>query len=194
MTSALRTNARISDDQNLSSDGSNLAAYLLRLQSSRDEAEQKAWRRINHYVARVAPSVKKLAPTMAGQAVRLDWFDDRDERFGVHQLSDGTLRAIALITAMAQPVAMLPKLMSFDEPELGLHPAAICLVAELARSVSRHSQIVFATQSTAFLGHFEPAEVVVVERKDGASELERLCPGDLESWLEELAEQGAAED
>ena len=61
--------------------------------------------------------------------VRLDWIDDQDERFGVHQLSDGTLRAIALITALAQPTHLLPRLISIDEPELGLHPAAIRILA-----------------------------------------------------------------
>lgn len=73
-------------------------------------------------------------------SVRLDWIDDQDERFGAHQLSDGTLRLIALITALAQPTERLPRFISIDEPELGLHPAAITLLAELARSVSRHTQ------------------------------------------------------
>jgi predicted ATPase len=130
--------------------------------------------------------VKTLVPTAVnGNAVRLDWIDDQDERFGAHQLSDGTLRAIALITALAQPVSRLPKFMSIDEPELGLHPSAIRLIAELARSISHHTQILFATQSTTFLNHFEPSEVVVVERHDGASSLKRLDEEELSSWLDE---------
>lgn len=175
MTSALRTYARAADDRYLRSDGSNLAAWLLRLQQGEDESARKAWRRINQLLAQIVPSLKELAPTpVNGASVRLDWIDDQDERFGVHQLSDGTLRAIALITALAQPTHALPLFMSIDEPELGLHPAALHLVAELARSVSRHTQILFATQSTALLDHFEPAEVVVVERKHGATTLHRL--------------------
>ncbi|MEQ1507617.1 MAG: AAA family ATPase [Myxococcota bacterium] len=142
--SALRTNARAEDDRYLRSDGSNLAAYLGRLEASEDDADRSAWARINGLVSRIAPSVKRLAPTRVGDErspVRLDWIDDQDERFGVHQLSDGTLRAIALVTALAQPAARLPRFVSIDEPELGLHPAAIRIVAELARSVSRHTQV-----------------------------------------------------
>ncbi len=188
MSSALRTHARAEDDQFLRSDGSNLAAYLYRLEQSEDEADGKAWRRINRLVGRIVPAVKELAPTPTnGAAVRLDWIDDQDERFGAHQLSDGTLRAIALITAMAQPTARLPKFMSIDEPELGLHPAAIRLLADLARSISRHTQVLFATQSTAFLDHFDPTEVVVVEREHGASTLRRLDENTLASWLDEYS-------
>ncbi|HMV66478.1 MAG TPA: AAA family ATPase [Myxococcota bacterium] len=183
--SPLRTHARPEDDRYLRSDGSNLAAFLARLQGSEREADRAAWRRINLLVRRVAPSVKALAPALEGRAVRLDWIDDRDETFGVHQLSDGTLRAIALITALAQPTDGLRRFISVDEPELGLHPAAIRLVAELARSVSRHTQVLFATQSTAFLDHFEVDEVIVVEREGGRSRLTRPNAEALQTWLED---------
>ena len=189
-TSALRTNARASDDQLLRSDGGNLAAYLLRLEQSADEADRKAWKRINAYVTRVAPSVKTLAPTLndnGSATVRLDWIDDQDERFGAHQLSDGTLRAIALVTALAQPVARLPRFMSIDEPELGLHPAALRVIAELARCISHHAQVLFATQSTAFLDRFAPEEVVVVERRHGMSSLVRPDAGMLRTWLDDYS-------
>ncbi len=190
MTSALRTHARAADDQFLRSDGSNLAAYLLRLAESETEADVKAWRRINRLVRRVNPGIKQLAPTRVnghGDAVRLDWIDDRDARFSAYQLSDGTLRAIALITALAQPAERLPRFISIDEPELGLHPAAIALIAELARSVSHRTQILFATQSTTFLDHFEASEVVVTERRNGATQIERLDVASLREWLDEYA-------
>jgi len=190
MASALRTHARAADDRFLRSDGSNLAAYLLRLAESESEADMKAWRRIGRLVRTVNPGIKELLPTRVGRngdAVRLDWIDDRDERFGVHQLSDGSLRAIALITALAQPTERLPRFISIDEPELGLHPAAIALLAELARSVSHRTQVLFATQSTAFLDHFRPDEVVVTEREEGVTRLKRLDTADLREWLDEYA-------
>ncbi len=77
--------------------------------------------------------------------------------------------------------------MSIDEPELGLHPAAIRVLAELARSISRHTQVLFATQSTAFLDHFEPSEVAVVERGGGATTLRRLDGDALAAWLEDYS-------
>lgn len=190
MTSALRTNARAEDNQYLRSNGSNLAAYLLRIKEGEDEGSRAAWRRISDLVRRIAPCVKELQPTLsdsAGRSVRLDWTDDRDEVFGSHHLSDGTLRAIGLITALAQPADRLPEFLSVDEPELGLHPAAISILAELARSVSRRCQVLFATQSTSFLDHFDPSEVVVAERENGETVLKRLDLAELESWLDDYS-------
>lgn len=188
--SPLRVNSRSADDQSMRSDGANLAAFLRRLKDSPKEEARLSWRRINTLVSRIAPSIKSLEPTFTddnAQSVRLDWIDDRDERFGVHQLSDGTLRAIAIITALAQPESRRPRFISIDEPELGLHPVAIRIVAELARSISHHTQVLFATQSPAFLDHFRPEEVVVAERVKGATELKRLPLEDMKDWLSEYS-------
>ncbi len=183
-TSALRTNARFEDDRFLRSNGSNLPAYLLSLRDSRIAANQEAFRRIQELIRQIAPFLRELSPkAVDGGAVRLDWIDDRGEVFGAHQLSDGTLRAIALFTALAQPVDRLPLFCTIDEPELGLHPAALHLFAELVRSASHHCQIMLATQSPALLDLFEAHEVVVTERLDAATTFRRLEPEALTDWL-----------
>lgn len=193
--SKLRTRARQEDDRYPRSDGSNLAAYILRLKESQTPADQKAWQRINRHCRHVAPAIKELDPVAIAGTVRLDWIDDRDERFSCHQLSDGTLRALALITVLSQPTERLPKLISIDEPELGLHPSAIALIIELCRSIARHTQIILSTQSTELLDHFSTDEVVVVERVEGETKLNRLSSTALKNWLEdyklsELYEKG----
>jgi predicted ATPase len=185
--SKLRTHARREDDRYPQSDGSNLAAYLLRLKDSDQEADRKAWQRINRHCRHIAPAIKQLDPVAVNGSVRLDWIDDRDQRFGCHQLSDGTLRALALITVLSQPSNHVPRLISIDEPELGLHPAAIALIAELCRSISRHTQIILSTQSTELLDHFRADEVVVVEREQGETTLKRLSEQDLRLWLEDYS-------
>jgi predicted ATPase len=185
--SKLRTHARREDDRYPRSDGSNLAAYLLRLKESDQDADRKSWQRINRHCRHLAPAIKELDPVAVNGSVRLDWIDDRDQRFGCHQLSDGTLRALALITVLSQPTERLPRLISIDEPELGLHPAAIALIAELCRSICRHTQIVLSTQSTELLDHFMVDEVVVVEREEGATSLKRLKEPDLRHWLEDYS-------
>jgi predicted ATPase len=185
--SKLRTHARREDDRYPRSDGSNLAAYLLRLKDSDQDADRKAWQRINRHCRHIAPAIKQLDPVAVNGSVRLDWIDDRDERFGCHQLSDGTLRALALITVLSQPTDRLPLLISIDEPELGLHPAAIALIAELCRSICRHTQIVLSTQSTELLEYFAVEEVVVVEREHGETTLKRLSEQDLRLWLEDYS-------
>jgi predicted ATPase len=185
--SKLRTHARREDDRCPRSDGSNLAAYLLRLKESVDSADQKAWQRINRHCRHIAPAIKELDPVAVNGSVRLDWIDDRDERFGCHQFSDGTLRALALITVLSQPSGCLPRLISIDEPELGLHPSAIALITELCRSISRHTQIVLSTQSTELLDYFNADEVVVVERQQGETRLTRLSSQALQNWLEDYS-------
>jgi predicted ATPase len=193
LTSALRQNAPASQDRFLHSEGKNLAAFLYRLRHSAEPADQAAWRRISLLVRRIAPSVAELVPTsvVPGQDppthVRLDWIDDRGQTFGVQELSDGTLRAIALLTALGQPASTLPAFLTIDEPELGLHPAALALFAGLVRSVSSRCQVVLATQSPALLDHFTAEDVVVVDRVAGETQFHRLDPVRLASWLEEYS-------
>lgn len=191
--SPLRNHGRQEEDRYLRSDGSNLAPYLYALSRGESASYQSAWTRITGFVRRVAPFIAQLEPTLVApdaperSAVRLDWVDELGDRYGVHQLSDGTLRAIALITALAQPVENLPSFIAIDEPELGLHPAALALVCGLVKSVSAHAQIVLATQSAALLDEFEPKDVVVVQRRDGATSMERLDLAKIESWLEDCS-------
>jgi predicted ATPase len=190
-TSPLRQNSRQEDTHFLRSDGSNLAAYLGELASGQSEGHKAAWTRIIGLVRQVAPFIKTLQPTPVApsqtstSAVRLDWIDERDQVFGPHHLSDGTLRAIALITALAQPAEKLPTFVSIDEPELGLHPAALAQLASLMRSVSGRCQVLLATQSPALLDYFEPGEVVVADRSEGETKFRRLDASALATWLED---------
>jgi predicted ATPase len=74
-----------------------------------------------------------------------------------------------------------------DEPELGLHPYAITLLAALIRQASLDTQMIVATQSTLLLDHFNPEDVLVANRVDGATTIERLNPERLAEWLKEYS-------
>jgi predicted ATPase len=200
VTSLLRGSARVEDGMHLRSDGANLAAYLYALHHSDDAADQAAWRRVGLLLRQIAPFVKELQPGpvsthgtpmvregAAGGSVRLQWIDDRDGVFGPEHLSDGTLRMLALIAALTQPAERMPRFVSIDEPELGLHPAALQLLVELVRSVAGHTQVLLATQSPALLDLFEAGEVVVCERKDGAATFRRLEREQLADWLKDYS-------
>ena len=187
----LRNHGRQEESDYLRWDGRNLAPYLYRLANSSSEIDQAAFARIVSLVQRVAPFVKTLDPTLVApelaerSAVKLDWTDVNDSRFASHQFSDGTLRAIALITALAQPLERLPAFVIIDEPELGLHPSALALFVSLVRSVSSRCQVILATQSPALLDHFVPEEVVVVEAPGGISQFRHLDATALEAWLDD---------
>ena len=90
-----------------------------------------------------------------------------------------------LTTLLRQPADHLPKIIAIDEPELGLHPAALNLVASSIRAASHHCQVIVATQSAALVDYFEPDDVIVVHRQESASTLERLNREELKDWLED---------
>jgi predicted ATPase len=74
-----------------------------------------------------------------------------------------------------------------DEPELGLHPYAIELLASLIRQASIETQVIVATQSSLLLDKFDPEDVLVANRVDGATTIERLKPEPLAEWLKEYS-------
>jgi predicted ATPase len=125
-------------------------------------------------------------PELNPDTILLQWRErDRDYVFGPHQISDGTLRAMALVTLLSQSRDDLPGVLILDEPELGLHPAALNLVAGLIKAAAHHCQVLVATQSAALVDFFEPEDIVVVGRRDAASSFTRLDSQELRDWLEE---------
>ena len=120
--------------------------------------------------------------------ILLNWRQKNSEyEFGPHQLSDGTLRAIALTALLLQPEAELPKLIVVDEPEIGLHPYALSVIASLFKKASHHVQIIVATQSPQMLDDFGPEDIVCVERKGQESVFFRPDRAKLEEWLAEYS-------
>ena len=107
--------------------------------------------------------------------------------FGSHQLSDGSLRLMALTTLFLQPPEDLPDMIIVDEPELGLHPQAEALLAGLIRSASSRCQVLLATQSASFVDNFEPEDVIVCEMEDTESRFQRPTRTELAGWLEDYS-------
>ena len=113
---------------------------------------------------------------------------DSDQIFNGSQAADGMLRTFALVTLLLLPDEMLPNLLILDEPELGLHPYAINVIGGLIRAVSTKTQVIVATQSTAFVDCFDPGDIVVVEREGRESTFRRLeDTKELQEWLKEYS-------
>ena len=187
LTSAIRTEGYIQDNQRLNSDGGNLAAILYLYKSKLP----MVYNRIRSTVRKIAPSFDDfvLEPQRFNPInILLNWRQaGSDYLLGPHQISDGTLRAMALTTLLLQPTADLPDLLILDEPELGLHPLAITIISGLIRAASVNVQVVVTTQSTAFLDQFGVDEIVVVDSAEGASQFRRLDASSLKDWLEEYS-------
>ncbi|OQY49967.1 MAG: hypothetical protein B6247_22355 [Candidatus Parabeggiatoa sp. nov. 2] len=185
-TARLRANCDIENHHTLMSDGSNLAAILYKLR----DIKRPYYERIVKTVRLIAPFFKDfvLKPEINPNYIQLRWRDrNSDYEFRAHQLSDGTLRTMVLITLLLQPESDLPTLIVLDEPELGLHPYAINIIASLIHRVSTQTQMMLATQSSTFLDYFEPEQVIVVEQQQGVSSFKRLEPASLREWLEEYS-------
>jgi len=97
------------------------------------------------------------------------------------------LRFIALATLFLQPKIYRPSLILVDEPELGLHPYAITLLASLVKQAAVTTQVILSTQSPLLLDHFQPEDVLVADRVGGATQFTRLESARLASWLEDYS-------
>ncbi len=173
----------INDNYIFKPDGSNLAAFLLFLKSMHPQHYQN----IIDTIRMVAPFFDDfiLRPSQYNpNQIQLEWREkDSDVYFNAHSFSDGTLRFICLATLLQQPD--LPSLILLDEPELGLHPYAITLLADLLRSASSKTQVIVSTQSVTLVNKFEPVDVIVVERQENQSIFNQLSHDDMKDWLEE---------
>lgn len=186
-TARIKANGFIDDCRYLRSDAGNLAAFLRAMKNNPEQ--QRYYERITRHIRKVMPQFKEFdLETLPGndKYTRLNWHDNLSEYlFGAHQISDGSLRFMALTALLLQPPSMLPSVIVLDEPELGLHPAAIAELAGMIRTASTHCQVVVATQSTRLIDEFHASDLVVVERDESnhCSVFKRLDETELADWL-----------
>lgn len=185
MTASMRRDQSVRDWRELNPDASNIAAFLLRLK----KRHEKHYEKIKDTIQLVAPFLDDflLEPEEKGsnEFVRLEWRQKGSSYpFQPWQLSDGTLRFICLATALLQPSP--PSTVVIDEPELGLHPFALDVLAGLFRDAAERTQLIVSTQSATLLNHFDPPEVIVVDREKGASRFQRLDEKALAEWTRDF--------
>lgn len=184
LRSGMRRFHLVEDDEGLRPDGSNLAPFLRRLKNTKPAV----YRDLLNSCRLVVPFLEdfRLREEEFGPSrkVRLSWkARGSDHPMQPYHLSDGTLRFLCLAAALLQPDP--PSIIVIDEPELGLHPQAIGIVAELIRSAAVRTQVLVATQSPLFLDEFSVNELIVVSRSQGESRFERLDEQDYRVWLDE---------
>lgn len=186
-SSPMKLTNDINDNEYLRSDGSNLASFLYLLQ----EKYPENYSLIRRSVQRVTPFFDdfRLRPQSLNEdKIRLEWsHKGSDSYFDASSLSDGSLRFIALATLFLQPQVLQPSIILVDEPELGLHPYAITMLTALMRQASITSQVILSTQSALLLDQFTPEEVLVADRVDNGTTLQRLSSESLKDWLEEYS-------
>lgn len=180
LSSPMRQLSRTGDNEYLRHDGSNLAAYLFKLKNT----DIRSFNLIEGTIRSIAPYFKgfKLIPNKIMEGfIGLEWEErDTDVYLDATNFSDGTLRFIALATLLLQPDS--PKTIIIDEPELGLHPAAIIKLGALIKRASISTQIIIATQSVELINNFSINDLIIVGRNDNQSTFHRLNEDDFSEW------------
>jgi predicted ATPase len=186
VTSNLRGKPYVDNNRFLYDDGGNLAAVLFRLR----ETDAVVYQEIERTLQTILPWFKEFILEPEGphgrQVIGLRWrmVDHGDYDFIAGQLSDGSLRIMALVSLLLLPADMTPTVCIIDEPELGLHPAAEGVVSGLIKHAALDRQVIVSTQSATFLDYFEPQDIVVVELEKGESSFIRQSEATLRPWLE----------
>ena len=160
-----------------------MAAFLYSIQDTPE------YERIVQTIQRVAPFFHDfilVSDKNNKEQIRLRWkHKGSDAYFDANGLSDGTLRFICLTALLLQPE--LPKVILLDEPELGLHPYALQILAGMLKSASNGAQIIVSTQSVTFANQFGWQDIIIVDQKDGESLFNRIKEEEIKPWLEDYA-------
>ena len=160
-------------------DASNLALVLNRIGHASGPI-------FDDYLKRFFPRFKRMTTPIDGGTVQ---FHLRESGLrapiSAARLSDGTIRFVALLATLLSPTP--PRLVCIEEPELGLHPDAVASLADLLVEASERMQLVVTTHSDALVSALtnQPEAIVACERPGAGTELRRLDPAKLASWLEE---------
>lgn len=179
----IRQAAVTKTERRVAADGQNLISVLHTLYtdpSSRDfkDGVDEALR------AAFGPDYDGLSfPPAADHRVqlRLAWRSLRTAQSAA-ELSDGTIRFLLLLAVLANPGP--DSLVAIDEPETGLHPGMLPVVAELARQASLRCQVIFTTHSPQFLEGFrdQAPTTTIAQWREGETTLTTLDPGELAKW------------
>jgi predicted ATPase len=184
-TAAVKGTVEVEDNRVLKPQAENLAAFLYWMQQRKPDH----FANVQDTIRQIAPFFEqfRLAPRGLDESkIRLEWKEKgSDAYFNASSLSDGTLRFISLATLLLQPA--LPAVVLLDEPELGLHPAAVTLLANLLSSAATRTQVLVATQSVTLVNQFEPESVWTVDRDDNQSVFRHLKGEDMTAWLDDYA-------
>lgn len=180
LASPMRKPCNIGDNGMLRYDASNLAAWLYRL----EHTDNASYMLIEATVRSIAPYFRKfrLNPDpLNPDFIKLEWEEEEsDKYFDAYAFSDGTIRFIALAALLLSK--QKPAVILIDEPELGLHPAAMTKLAAMIRMASKESQVIVSTQSAAFIDEFDADDIIVVERNSSGSTFRRLESQKLDVW------------
>ena len=160
----------------LTSDGANAASMLLRI----NDEDPEAVLRIQEYMRQVLPGLRSIeSETFELTHSRLRFFENGRDTVGLNTsaMSDGTLRALAILIALFQrrPNSAVPSLVAIEEPETGIHPAAVGILLYSMIERSNFVQVLVTSHSADILDHKDlPLDAILsVEMAAGETRIGR---------------------
>jgi len=171
-------------EERISPDGQNLIPVLHTLYTGNREFKHSLDAAMSAAFGRDYEEL--VFPPAADQRIqlRIRWKSLRTEQSAAN-LSDGTLRFLLLIAIFANPKP--GDVIALDEPETGLHPSMLPIVAELAAEASQRTQVILSTHSADLLDAFSEVSVpttTVASVVDGETRLSVIDGKELKRWLE----------
>lgn len=174
----------VNDNLSLNTDASNLASMLYLFK----EKHEHNYAKIIDAIRIIAPYFKDfiLKPDENGNLLPRWQHKEHETVFSFDDLSDGTLRFICLSTLLLQPLDFLPDTILIDEPELGLHPHAISVLAGIMKSVAKQGkQIIASSQSVTLINEFNAEDILVSDLKNNETHIRRLSQEEIKDWLDD---------
>jgi len=173
------------DSYQLAGDSGNLAQVLKAL---RDRGEPSIFDRLIELFRLFYAPTRDVDTEILGTRLRVMIKEEGlSSRTPAERLSDGTLRWLMLLIILLDPTP--PSVICIDEPELGLHPDAIHILADLLRDASTRTQLIVTTHSDALVDAFsdDPEAVCVCEKVEGSTVVRRLDKDRLKVWLKDYS-------
>ncbi|MBW4552259.1 MAG: AAA family ATPase [Aphanocapsa sp. GSE-SYN-MK-11-07L] len=163
--------------------GEDLVSCLYNLR----ETDRDRFEMVEDIMRTAFPDFERLNfPPVAAGTISMTWTDKNfSQPIYVHELSEGTLRFLWLVTLLQSQG--LTTITLLDEPEISLHPELFRYLVYLMREASKHTQLIVATHSDRLIRCLEPYEVLVCDLEEGEAIMTWADTFNLDKWLEDYS-------
>lgn len=161
--------------------GEDLVSCLYNLR----ETDSSSFEMLENMLSVAFPDFEKLNfPAVAAGTISMTWKDSTFPKpFYIHELSEGTLRFLWLVTLLQSQE--LTTITLLDEPEVSLHPELLQHLVYFLREASKRTQVIVATHSDRLVRFLDPKEILVCDIEEGEARMTWADTFDLEKWLED---------
>ena len=175
----------------LNEHGENLPSMLWRTQRTTEESP--GFSDLRDALTHVVPGITDVRSELVGEYLVLKFkhsnmVDDTEVWLDAAQESDGTLRILALLTAIYQPSR--PPLLGIEEPESAVHPGVLAALAEILEEASLRQQVVITTHSPDLIDHLPIESIRAVEFVEGETKVGKISETQAEAVKQGLFTTG----